>query len=60
MKFQDAVMPRDFDLGNDDYKFGCDHVWYCYGTAKDGEQFFRCVKCGIEPYELEDQDESEI
>lgn len=56
MKFSDATMPREFDLGNDDWKFGCDHVWRCYGTAKDGEKFYRCCKCFVEPDDWEDED----
>lgn len=57
MRFENATMPRDFDLGNDDWKFDCDHVWMLVAESKDGEQFWKCSRCGIDPDTLEDQDE---
>ena len=57
MRFENAVMPRDFNLGNDDWKFDCDHVWMLVAESKDGEQFYRCSRCKKFDYELEDCDD---
>lgn len=58
MKFFDATMPRDFNLGNDDHRFDCDHVWMLVSKSSDGEQFYRCSRCKKWDYEMEESQDA--